>query len=245
MRFCLAQPTQSVEVSSLFQGYPGNGSLGSSFRLVSLSSAATSNEYHYEKGYERVWRTQGENARLGKKLSLSMKVRGKQLRRDALRRYFVFRMKLIELFHFHLLWGALTEEQFTPENVMGHSGRDFAASVRTALLGWYCTIVDKTTGGLNVFKVWLEVFTHRKEIERVRKSVEPHWEVIKTFRDKCAFHADTPRNYFLAKQAIRDSRDVAKSVQEFLDLAKFLILREEDELPDFVPEVETFLLDFS
>ena len=29
-----------------------------------------------------------------------------------------------------------------------------------------------------------------------------------------------------------------------MDLAKLLILREEEELPDFVPEVESFLLDF-
>ena len=174
-----------------------------------------------------------------------MKRRGRQMRRDALLRYFVFRMKLIELFHFHLLWSALNEEQFVPENVMGHSGRDFAASVRTATIGWYCTIVDKTGGGLNVFKVWHELFPkHRKKIEQVRKDVEPHWEVIKSFRDKCGFHADTPWNYFLAKQAIRDNAKVAESVQEFLDLAKFLILREDEELPDFVSEVETFLLDF-
>ena len=167
------------------------------------------------------------------------------MRSNALRRYFVFRMKLIELFHFHLLWGALDNEEFTPENVMGHSGRDFAASIRTPLIGWYCTIVDKTDGGLNIFNVWRELFpNHRKKIERVRKKVEPQWEVMKNFRDKCGFHADTPRNYFSAKQKMRDNPKVAKSVQDFLRLAKFLILREEAELPDFVPQVEAFLLDF-
>jgi hypothetical protein len=168
------------------------------------------------------------------------------MRRDALRRYFVFRLKLIELFHFHLLWGALADEKFIPENVMEHDGRVFAESVRAALLGWYCTIVDRTAGGLNIFNVWRELFPdHRDEIERVRAVVEPHWEVLQGFRDRCAFHADTPRNYFLAKQKMLDkSSQVAKAVQEFLDLAKFLMLREEDELPDFVAEVESFLLDF-
>jgi hypothetical protein len=167
------------------------------------------------------------------------------MRRDALRRYFIYRMKLIELFHLHLLWGALANEEFVPENVMDHTGRDFAASIRTSLLSWYCTIVDRSAGGLNIFKVWTELFPkHRKKIEQVRTKVEPHWEVLKTFRDKCGFHADTPRNYFLAKQRVLDNPQVAKSVQEFLDLAKFLILREEEELPDFVPEVETCLLDF-
>jgi hypothetical protein len=37
---------------------------------------------------------------------------------------------------------------------------------------------------------------------------------------------------------------VATALQDFLDLANLLILREEEELPDFVPEVESFLLDF-
>jgi hypothetical protein len=43
---------------------------------------------------------------------------------------------------------------------------------------------------------------------------------------------------------VLDNPQVAKAVQDFLDLAKVLINREEAELPDFVPEVETFLLDF-
>ena len=168
-----------------------------------------------------------------------------QLRRDALRRYFIFRLKLIELFHFHLIWCSLVDDKFTPENVMDQSGRDFADTVRTALLSWYCTIVDQTQGGLNVFNVWHELFPkHRDEIERVRAKVEPDWEVLKNFRDKCGFHADTPRNYFSAKQRVLDNLQAIKSVQEFLDLARKLILLEDEELPDFVPEVETFLLDF-
>jgi hypothetical protein len=154
-------------------------------------------------------------------------------------------MKLIELFHFHLLWGALADEKFVPENVMDHDGRVFAESVRTALLSWYCTIVDRTAGGLNVFNIWQELFpNHREEIERVRAEVEPHWEVLRNFRDRCGFHADTPSKYFSAKQKVLENPQVAKAVQDFLDLAKLLILREEEELPDFVPEVENFLLDF-
>lgn len=80
------------------------------------------------------------------------------MRKDALRRYLVFRLKLIEIFHFAQLWSALTEEQFVPENVMGHSGRDYAASARTAMLAWFCTVVDQSTGGLNIFNVWRELF---------------------------------------------------------------------------------------
>jgi hypothetical protein len=139
---------------------------------------------------------------------------------------------------------ALADEKFVPENIMEHEGRDFAYSVRTALLSWYCTIVDRTAGGLNIFNVWRELFpNHRDEIERVRAKVEPDWEILKNFRDKCGFHADTPRNYFLAKQKLLDNLQVVKSMQEFLDLAKKLIKLEDTELIDFVPEVETTLLE--
>jgi hypothetical protein len=166
------------------------------------------------------------------------------MRRDALRRYLVFRMKLIEVFHFSLLWAPLSRERFVPENVMGHQGRDFAASVRTAMLGWFCTIVDQSDGGLNIFHIWRELFPkHRKRIDRLWKEIEPHWQILRTFRDKCAFHADTPRNYFAAKQKILDNPQVAKAVQDFLDLTKFFINKEDEELPDFVPEVEACLLD--
>jgi hypothetical protein len=168
-----------------------------------------------------------------------------QLKRDALRRYFIFRLKLIELFHLHLLMEALVDEKFVPENIMGHEGRDFAYTVRTALLSWYCTIVDRTEGGLNIFNVWRELFpNHRDEIEQVRAKVEPDWEILKNFRDKCGFHADTPRNYFLAKQKLLDNLQVVNSMQEFLDLAKKLIKLEDTELLDFVPEVERALFNF-
>src|SRR5579864_5787407 len=174
-----------------------------------------------------------------------MTPRGPQMRKDALRRYFIFRMKLIELFHFHLLMDALVDGKFFPENVMDHEGRNFAESVRTALLSWYCTIVDRTAGGLNVFNVWRELFPNRREeIERVRAEVEPHWEILRNFRDKCGFYADTPHNYFLAEQKVLENPQVVRAMQDFLDLAKLLINCEETELPDFVPEVETFLLDF-
>jgi hypothetical protein len=167
-----------------------------------------------------------------------------QLRRDALRRYFVFRMKLIELFHFHLLFSALLDEQFIPKNVMEHEGRDFAYTVRTALVSWYCTIVDRTDGGLNIFNVWRELFPkHRDEIEQMRAKVEPDWKILKNFRDKCGFHADTPRHYFLAKQKLLDNVQVVQSMREFLDLAMKLMKLEDTELVDFVPEVETTILD--
>lgn len=168
------------------------------------------------------------------------------MRKDALRRYFVFRLKLVEMFHFNRLWAALRDEEFVPDNAMGHEGRDFAMSLRTAVLSWLCTVVDQTRGGLDVFDVWLQLFPNeRLEIQRVRAEVMPHWEILKEFRDKCGFHADTPRNYYRAQQEILNkTREVVEAVQAFLQLARRLINLQEAELPDFVPEVESFLLEF-
>jgi hypothetical protein len=171
--------------------------------------------------------------------------RGERLRKDALRRYFVYRMKLVELFHFSLLWSALSREEFFPENKMGHSGEDFASSVRVALISWFCVIVDQSDGGLNIFKVWRELFPNdRKVIDLAWRQIEPHWDVLRSFRDRCGFHADTPQKYFEAKIKLLDNPETVKAVQDFLDLAIILVKKENKQLPDFVPEVESFLFDF-
>jgi hypothetical protein len=167
------------------------------------------------------------------------------MRKDALKRYLVYRLKLVELIHLSILWTALNDEQFVPDNMMGQSGRDFAQSIRTVMLSWFCTIVDQTSDGLSVVRVWRELFPrHRKRIDRLWKEIEPHWVVLRTFRDKCGFHADTPRNYFSARQEVIDNPQVARALQDFLELSTFLLRREEQELSDFVPEVEQFFLDF-
>jgi hypothetical protein len=166
-------------------------------------------------------------------------------RKDALRRYFVYKMKLIELIHLHLLLDALNNQKFVPENVMGHDGRNFGSSVRTALLSWYCTIVDQSKGGLNVFELWRELFPkYLERVDMVWKQVKPHWGILRNFRNKCGFHADSPQSFLSAKQKVLDNPQVAKAMMSFLDLSKFLISREEEELSDFVPEVESLLLDF-
>jgi len=153
-------------------------------------------------------------------------------------------MKLIELLHFNILWVTLNRERFVPENVMSHDGRDFSHSVRTAAVSWFSTIVDQSQDGLNVFDLWRQLFPkHRAEIDRVWDEIQPHWKAVKQFRDRCGFHADTPKRYFLAKQGIRPP-EIARAIQKFLDLATFFLKREDEELPDFVPEVEAFLLDF-
>jgi hypothetical protein len=96
------------------------------------------------------------------------------MRKDALRRYLIYRMKLTELIHLHLLWCALHEGAFVPENILDHDGEDFALSVRTAFLGWLCTILDQSSDGLNVFDLWRLLFPkHREKIENMWAEIAP------------------------------------------------------------------------
>ena len=170
---------------------------------------------------------------------------GLRMRRDALRRYVLFRMKSLELLHFYLLTAALTEHGYTPPNDLQHDGTDFANSVRTACIGWLATIVDQTREGMNVFDLWRQLFPkHGKEIERVWKVMEPQMEVIKEFRDRVAFHVDTPLKFFAARDKVRTpSPALAAAVQSFMDLEILLLRKEDEELPDFVPAAEELLLD--
>jgi len=99
------------------------------------------------------------------------------LRRDALRWYLIYRIKLLELIHFHLLWKALEKQNFTPENLLGHDGGDFANSVRTAALSWFATLVDQSRDGMDVFQLWRQLFrsserefSHTKIFDRTTRN---------------------------------------------------------------------------
>jgi len=170
--------------------------------------------------------------------------RGEQMRRDALRRYLVYKMKLMELIHLNVLWRELNDEKFAPANAMNHTGREFSQSLRIFILSSFCTIVDQSNGGLNVFKLWRELFPkHLKEIDHLWNEIEPRWKILRDFRDNCGFHGSTPKRYFEAKQQLLDNPEVAVAVQTFLRLAKRFLDLQDEELPDFASEVESFLLD--
>lgn len=168
---------------------------------------------------------------------------GQRMRKDALRRYMVYRMKLLELNHLHLLWAALAEG-YAPNNRMGQKGCDFAETVRTAALSWFVTLVDKRDG-LNVFDLWRSLFPKdRAKVDAAWAAVEPQWKYLRDFRNKVGFHADKPLNFYRAQADIFEHQEeIEKAVQAFLTLADEFRKREDKELPDFVPEVEECLLD--
>jgi len=169
---------------------------------------------------------------------------GQRMRKDTLRRYMVYRMKLLELYHLHLLHKALAEGD-APNNEMGQNGRDFAETVRTAALSWFVTLVDKSRDGLNVFDLWRSLFPKdRAKVDAVWAAIEPQWKYLRDFRNKVGFHAAEPLIFYRAQAHIFEHpQEIEKAVETFLKLADEFRKREEKELPDFVPEVEECLLD--
>jgi hypothetical protein len=154
-------------------------------------------------------------------------------------------MKSLELLHFYLLHADLRESGHTPQNDLGHDGQMFAGSLRTVLISWLATIVDQTRDGMNVFDLWRRLFPkHKKEIDRVWKQFEPQMELIKNFRDRVGFHADTPFKFFEARDNIRGPNPkLEEAMQSFLNLQILMFRHEDEELPGFVSAAEELLLD--
>jgi len=160
---------------------------------------------------------------------------GNEMRKHALRRYVICRIKDIELIHLNLILSELRENKFTPENLMGHKSDDFARSMQIVGLGWFATLVDQSRDGLNIFDVWRQLFPkHLDKIDQVWKEIEPAWNIIRTHRDKVAFHADKPSVYFKAMFDTAQNMDsIVKALDGFLALSSFFSKIEGDELPEF------------
>jgi hypothetical protein len=171
--------------------------------------------------------------------------RSAELRDADLRRYVLYRIKSLEFLHFYLLLIDLRNGGHYPENVLGHDGRMFASSVRTAAISWLATFVDQARDGMNVFDLWRRLFPrHRARIDETWAQLEPQLETIRDFRDRVAFHADTPMKYFAARDAIRGRNpELQAAMDSFIGLEIELYKCEEEELPDFVSAAEGLLLD--
>jgi hypothetical protein len=172
----------------------------------------------------------------------NMTPHGLELRRNALKRYVIYRLKLQELLHFQLLFLELNSGEICPKNIMDHDSVEFASSMRVVAVSWWVTFVDKNA--LNVFDLWRELFPkHKAKINKLWKQIEPTWQVLVDYRNRCGFHADTPMRYFGAKAALLDNgKQVTKDIQDFITLSVLLIRAEEKELPDLASATEELLL---
>ena len=163
---------------------------------------------------------------------------GQAMRKSALRRYIVFRIKAIEFLDLNSLRHSLRDPQLGNLQVPLPSFPPFrppkfvSDSLRTVVLSWFCLFIDKSKDGMDVIKLWCEVFPkHATRTQEAWKRMEPAWEILREFRDRAGFHADKPLKFFGARSKLRTEwATVDAALKEFEELLKFFLKAEEKEL---------------
>jgi len=160
-----------------------------------------------------------------------------------LRRYAVFRIKLIELLHLTALTRDISSALYCPTNTLGHEARHFSDTLYGLTISSFISITDPN--GTDVKPIWLILFPkHSRAIERIWTSnITPGWKVMKAFRDSAGFHGDKPQKYFAARLSLATGgAAVIKAPDSFHSLSACLHRRESKELPEFLAESEQLLL---
>jgi hypothetical protein len=166
-----------------------------------------------------------------------------EMRKHALRRYLVLRVKLVEFFDFASLRQNLNEGKTAVATPVNRLSSDFVGSIRTVQLSWLALLIDKSKDGMDAINLWSQLFPkHEEEINKVWRRIEPAWDIIRTFRDKAGFHADKPIAFFKARHGISKHRQViTDAITEFQELLRFILKAEMTELPDLEQETDEFL----
>jgi hypothetical protein len=172
-----------------------------------------------------------------------MKPMNPEMRKSALRRYLVLRVKLIEFLDLNAVLQGINSQQFTVSNPVGRIPSDFAAALRTVQLSWFAVLIDKSKDGMDATKLWIELFPeHRVQIEDVWTQIESAWITIRAFRDKAGFHADKPIAFFKARNdVLLERQSIDAAIKKFQDLLRVLLNAEAKELPDLYQAVDEFL----
>jgi hypothetical protein len=167
---------------------------------------------------------------------------GKEMRKAALRRYVVFRIKAIEFLDLNTLRQTLRGHQINPAPGL-RSPTFMSNSLRTVVLSWFALFVDKN--GLNVIQLWTTLFPkYAQKVNEAWTRMEPAWSAIREFRDRAGFHADTPKKFFLARHRIQvEAEQLDAAVEEFTTLLRFFLVAEAVELPELEPELDALLDD--
>lgn len=168
---------------------------------------------------------------------------GHEMRKHALRRYVVFRVKAIEFLDIAALRQSLKKGEVCPPTPVGRTSGDFADSLRTIQLSWFAVFVDKSKDGMNVIELWKELFpNHKTRIEQAWDRMKTAWDTLRMFRDRAGFHADKPLAFFKARwEILVQQQTVQVALDEFEQLFKFLLKAESVELPDVEDALDCLL----
>ena len=166
-----------------------------------------------------------------------------KMRTAYLRRYLVYRVKLIEFFDLMAIRQALIGNHTAVPTPVGRSKEDFIGGLRTILLSWMALFIDKSKDGMNVIQLWKELFPKlRAEIDDAWQKMRPAWDIIRTFRDRAGFHADTPARFFGARSdIIAGKAAVTRALEEFERLQRKILKSEGEMLPDLESALDDLL----
>jgi hypothetical protein len=189
-------------------------------------------------------------------------VSAQEARRNALRKYVVFRIKAIEFLDLLSLYNCLRANKMCREelqaagqqaapgltpllSLLSYRPPQFLAdSVKTVVVSWFALFIDKN--GMNAIKLWCQVFPqHAVETQAAWKRMEPAWDILREFRDRAGFHADAPVKFFGARLRLCKAwATVEAALKEFETLFKFLLKAEEKELGrELEPTLDSLLDD--
>ena len=166
-----------------------------------------------------------------------------KMRKHALRRYIVFRVKAIEFLDLAATRQALLSNQINIPNPVQRMNSDFAGALRTVMLSWLAIFIDKSKEGMNVMELWAQLFPKRRsDIDQSWKRMEPAWNLIRAFRDKAGFHADKPAAFFFARANVVDNQElITEALEEFQTLMRSILHAEATELPEIESVLDEFL----
>jgi hypothetical protein len=172
-------------------------------------------------------------------------------RKAALRRYIVFRVKAIEFLDLAALHNSLGHPSQAracvalPSFPPFRPGKFVSDSVRTVIVSWFALFIDKN--GMDVRKVWSDVFPHHATmVNEAWTRMEPAWPILRQFRNRAGFHADTPMRFFGARRELRAQYDavVQPALAEFEKVFKFFLSAEgRERQPELEGAVDSLLDD--
>lgn len=169
-----------------------------------------------------------------------------QMRKSALRRYLVFRVKAVEFLDIAALRQTLVSINAPLSGIpVTRSTTDFAGSLRTYQLSCFALFIDKSKDGMNVIELWKQLFPElASQIAATWAEIEKPWQLLRQFRDKAGFHADAPIAFFRARNdVVANHAELTEAMEKFHVLFTTILKAEQTMLPDLQDVLEELLLE--
>jgi hypothetical protein len=158
---------------------------------------------------------------------------------NALDEYLVYQLRVSEFLHLFQIAIDIKEKRYEPTTPIPYN--DFFATVRSAVYGWFASLIDRQNAALNIFDVWLTLYPdEEKEIRRVWAEIEPFEEVIANYRNNVAFHANKNiKHYFESRNRFNELKtEIGRAMQAFFGLASKLIKKPPTAVENFYDTVK-------